>query len=117
MAITAESPDTQPQNALQAAIWVVGAAASFMLMMIAVRELTTTMSSFQVLSFRSIVGIPIMCLVAWHMGFRKIRSRRVGMQISRNIVHFGGQWCWVIGVTLLPLAHVTALDFTMPMWT
>jgi len=39
------------------------------------------------------------------------------MQIGRNFVHFGGQWCWVIGVTLLPLAHVTALDFTMPMWT
>ncbi|CAN0502727.1 unnamed protein product [Laminaria digitata] len=117
MADTAESPDAQPQNALRAAIWVVGAAASFMLMMVAVRELTTTMSSFQILSFRSIVGIPIMCLVAWHMGFRKIRSSRAGMQIGRNVVHFGGQWCWVIGVTLLPLAHVTALDFTMPMWT
>ncbi|MEK9645211.1 MAG: DMT family transporter, partial [Alphaproteobacteria bacterium] len=34
-----------------------------------------------------------------------------------NAVHFGGQWCWVIGVTLLPLAHVTALEFTMPIWT
>ena len=39
------------------------------------------------------------------------------MQIGRNVVHFGGQWCWVIGITLLPMAHVTALEFTMPMWT
>ena len=39
------------------------------------------------------------------------------MQVGRNIVHFGGQWCWVIGITLLPMAHVTALEFTMPMWT
>ena len=117
MAVTTETPEPRPQNVLLAAVWVLGTAASFTLMIVAVRELSTTMSSFQILSFRSIVGIPIMCAVAWYMGFGKIRTRRPAMQIGRNIVHFGGQWCWVIGVTLLPLAHVTALDFTMPMWT
>jgi drug/metabolite transporter (DMT)-like permease len=117
MAETSGRPEPRPQNALLAAVWVLGSAASFTLMIVAVREVSTTMSSFQILSFRSIVGIPIMCVVAWHMGFRNIRSRRPAMQIGRNVVHFGGQWCWVIGVTLLPLAHVTALDFTMPMWT
>jgi len=96
---------------------VLGSAVSFTLMIVAVREVSDTMSSFQILSFRSIVGIPVMCVIAWHMGFRNIRTRRPAMQIGRNFVHFGGQWCWVIGVTLLPLAHVTALDFTMPMWT
>lgn len=117
MADPVERPAPRPQNALLAACWVLGAAGSFILMMISVREMTTSMSSFQVLSFRSIVGIPIMCLVAWHMGFRNIRTRRPVMQVSRNVIHFGGQWCWVIGITLLPMAHVTALEFTMPMWT
>ena len=117
MAKTSGRPEPRPQNVLLAAVWVLGSAVSFTLMIVAVREVSDTMSSFQILSFRSIVGIPIMCVVAWHMGFRNIRTRRPAMQISRNVVHFGGQWCWVIGVTLLPLAHVTALDFTMPMWT
>ena len=117
MADIAERPAPQPQNALLAAFWVLGSTASFVLMMVSVRELSTSMSSFEVLSFRSIIGIPIMCLVAWHMGFRNIRTRRLGMHIGRNVVHFGGQWCWVIGITLLPMAHVTALEFTMPMWT
>jgi drug/metabolite transporter (DMT)-like permease len=106
-----------PQNAVLAAVWVLGTAVSFILMMIAVRELSTSMSSFELLSFRSIVGIPVMCIVAWYMGFHHVRTRRAGMQIGRNVVHFGGQWCWVIGITLLPMAHVTALEFTMPMWT
>ena len=109
--------ETRPANAPLAAVWMLGTAASFILMMIAARELSSRMSSFELLSFRSIIGIPIMCAVAWYMGFRHVRTQRMGMQIGRNVIHFGGQWCWVIGVTLLPLAHVTALEFTMPMWT
>ena len=105
------------QNPVLAAVWVMGMVLSFILMMIAVRELSANMSSFELLSFRSIIGIPIMCLVAWHLGFHKVRTRRFGMQIGRNVVHFGGQWFWVIGITMLPMAHVTALEFTMPMWT
>lgn len=117
MADTAARRTPLPQNAVLAAVWVLGTAVSFILMMIAVRELSTGMSSFELLSFRSIIGIPVMCVVAWYMGFHHVRTRRVGMQIGRNVVHFGGQWCWVIGITLLPMAHVTALEFTMPMWT
>ncbi|PPR12014.1 MAG: Riboflavin transporter [Alphaproteobacteria bacterium MarineAlpha11_Bin1] len=117
MADPAAQTSQPPQNAILAAFWILGTAASFILMMIAVRELSTNMSSFELLSFRSIIGIPVMCLVAWHFGFSKVKTRRVAMQVGRNLVHFGGQWCWVIGITLLPMAHVTALEFTMPMWT
>ncbi len=117
MADPATTSDKPAQNAVLAACWVLGTAASFILMMIAVRELSTNMSSFELLSFRSLIGIPVMCLVAWHLGFHKVKTRRIGMQVGRNVVHFGGQWAWVIGITLLPMAHVTALEFTMPMWT
>ncbi len=117
MAKLGTQTDQTPQNAILAAVWVLGTVASFVLMMVAVRELSTHMSSFELLSFRSIIGIPIMCLVAWRLGFNRIKTRRARMQIGRNVVHFGGQWCWVIGITLLPMAHVTALEFTMPMWT
>ena len=117
MADPAATSEKSAQNAVLAACWVLGTAASFILMMIAVRELSTNMSSFELLSFRSLIGIPVMCLVAWHLGFHKVKTRRIGMQVGRNVVHFGGQWAWVIGITLLPMAHVTALEFTMPMWT
>ncbi|CAN0437011.1 unnamed protein product, partial [Discosporangium mesarthrocarpum] len=117
MANSAELSGPRTDKPVLAAIWVLGMVASFVLMMVSVRELSASMSSFQLLSFRSIIGIPVMCLVAWRLGFHRVRTRRPGMQIGRNIVHFGGQWMWVIGITLLPMAHVTALEFTMPMWT
>ena len=71
MADPAATSDKPAQNAVLAACWVLGTAASFILMMIAVRELSTNMSSFELLSFRSLIGIPVMCLVAWHLGSTK----------------------------------------------
>ena len=41
---------------------------------------------------------------------------RFGMHAVRNTVHFGAQYCWTLGVVLLPLAEVFALEFTMPVW-
>lgn len=104
-------------NAARAAAWMLGTVVSFVLMMIAARELSTKMSSFEILSFRSLIGIPVMCCIAWYMGFHRVRTRRPVFQTVRNVVHFGGQWCWVVGVSLLPLGSVVALEFTMPMWT
>ena len=110
-------PPAQPADAVRAGAWMLGTVCSFVLMIVAVRELSTKMSSFEVLSFRSIVGIPVMLCVAWYMGFRRLPTRRPALQVVRNIIHFGGQWCWVIGLTLLPIGNVIALEFTMPMWT
>ncbi len=106
-----------PSDAVLAGAWMLGTVCSFVLMIVAVRELSTTMSSFELLSFRSIVGIPVMICVAWYMGFRRLWTKRPVMQVARNVVHFGGQWCWVIGLMLLPIGNVIALEFTMPMWT
>jgi drug/metabolite transporter (DMT)-like permease len=36
------------------------------------------------------------------------------LHIARNTIHFGAQFLWATGVTLLPLATVFALEFTMP---
>jgi drug/metabolite transporter (DMT)-like permease len=112
-----ERSPAQPANAVRAGAWMLGTVSSFVLMIVAVRELSTIMSSFELLSFRSIVGIPVMLCVAWYMGFRRLKTRRPGIQVARNVIHFAAQWCWVIGLTLLPIGNVIALEFTMPMWT
>ena len=35
----------------------------------------------------------------------------------RNIVHYASQYAWALSLTMLPLATVFALEFTMPAWT
>jgi drug/metabolite transporter (DMT)-like permease len=37
--------------------------------------------------------------------------------VFRNIFHFVGQYGWFVGIGVLPLAEVFALEFTVPLWT
>jgi drug/metabolite transporter (DMT)-like permease len=39
------------------------------------------------------------------------------LNLLRNVVHYVSQFAWAYTLTLLPLATVFALEFTMPAWT
>jgi drug/metabolite transporter (DMT)-like permease len=45
---------------------------------------------------------------------RTVTLRRARLQLARNTIHFGAQYLWALSITLLPLATVFALEFTMP---
>ena len=40
-----------------------------------------------------------------------------GLNLFRNVVHYASQFSWALSLTMLPLAMVFALEFTMPAWT
>lgn len=102
---------------LRGALWMVGALSSFSLMAIAVRELSATMGSFQILFLRSLVSLALVATVLPYYGLAPLRTRRLGLHVVRNLFHFGGQYAWVYAIALLPLATVFAIEFTMPIWT
>jgi len=41
----------------------------------------------------------------------------MGLNFFRNTVHYASQYAWALSITMLPLAMVFALEFTMPAWT
>jgi drug/metabolite transporter (DMT)-like permease len=41
----------------------------------------------------------------------------MSLNIFRNTVHYASQFSWALSLTMLPLATVFALEFTMPAWT
>jgi drug/metabolite transporter (DMT)-like permease len=102
---------------LRAAAWMVGALLSFSIMAIAVRELLDTMGTFEVLFFRSLVGLVMVLAVVPRYGGAALRTGKFGIHLIRNVLHFGGQFAWVYAIGLLPLATVFAIEFTMPVWT
>lgn len=102
--------------ALRGALWMGGAVLSFVLMAIAVRELTRAMGSFEILFLRSAVSLAMMLALLPLVGLRALRTRRLGLHFLRNALHFGGQYAWVHAIAMLPLATVFAIEFTMPVW-
>jgi len=104
-------------HTLRAAAWMGGALLSFSLMAVAVRELLDTMGTFQVLFFRASISFLIVLAVLPSYGLVALRTRRIGLHTTRNVLHFGGQALWVYAIGVLPLATVFAIEFTMPVWT
>jgi drug/metabolite transporter (DMT)-like permease len=103
--------------ALRGALWMSGAVLSFSLMAIAVRELLRTLGAFEILFLRSAVALVIMAAVVGYLGAERLRTRRFGLHVLRNLFHLGGQYAWVYSIAMLPLATVFAIEFTMPVWS
>lgn len=101
----------------RAALWMTGALASFMAMAIGGRELAAELTTFQILFFRSIVGLAAVALLLQRSGWTQVRTRVFGTHLVRNLAHFAGQYGWFYGLALIPLTEVFAIEFTMPIWT
>lgn len=102
---------------MRAVFWMLGAIASFCLMAIAARELDGKIDKFELLAIRSLVGFGLLVII---MNVIKrptlMFSRRMKTHFWRNFFHFIGQFSWLVGIGLLPLAQVFAIEFTVPLW-
>ena len=93
-----------------------GAILSFCAMAVSVRELSGAHDPFQILFFRSILGVAVLGLVVVRLGPGLLRTPQWGWHAIRHSVHFAAQAGWVYSLALLPLAQVFAIEFTSPVW-
>ena len=102
---------------LKAAVWMLGAIASFSTMAVAGREVSFALDTFEIMLFRSAVGVIIVAFAAIAFDtWRQINREQFSLHFFRNIMHFIGQNLWFYAVTVIPLAQVFALEFTSPIW-
>ncbi len=103
-------------NLFKAIFWITGTLLSFLTLAIAVRELSDTLNSFQIMFMRTIVALFVILVFVAKTGSAALHTRRLKFHFFRNIVHYGATLSWIVGVSLIPLAQVFALEFTMPIW-
>ncbi len=106
-----------PPPVLRAALWMVGAVTSFSAMAVAGRAAAVDLDTFEIMLYRSVVGLIIVVIALtllrrWH----QVSLRHPALQMTRNLAHFTGQNLWFYAVTVIPLAQVFALEFTSPLW-
>jgi drug/metabolite transporter (DMT)-like permease len=91
---------------------------SFSAVAVSVRALAGSLNIFEILAIRNSVGLLVLGAIA--IARPRLRSdllpRYMGLHLARNALHFGAQFGWTLSLTLLPLATVFALEFTMPGW-
>ncbi len=103
---------------IKAALWMLGAIASFSLMAVAGRAVQVELNTFQLMAWRSAIGLVIVValLARSPLGAAQIRSRKPWLHVLRNIFHFAGQNFWFFALTMIPLSQLVALEFTNPIW-
>ena len=85
---------------------------------VAGREATRELAVFQIMEMRSVIGLCMLYpLIRAGGGFAAMRTTRPRDHAARNLVHYAAQYGWFAALTMIPLAQVVAIEFTMPIWT
>jgi len=105
------------QSTLRAAFWMGGSIASFLTMTVAGRAIMPALDVFQVMEMRSVIRWFILLPLGLAAGgFKAMRTRRPLQHIGRNVVHYAGQYAWLMALTMIPLAQLMSIEFTSPIW-
>lgn len=106
-----------PQSIAKAATWMAGWLTLMLVIAVAGREAMRELAVFQVMEMRSIIGLLLLWpLVRMSGGWAALKSQRLREHGARNVVHYAAQYAWFAALTMIPLAQVVAIEFTMPIW-
>jgi drug/metabolite transporter (DMT)-like permease len=115
--MSAGHPSVPAVPVLKAGLWMSGAIVSFCAMAVAGRSLAAELDTFEMMLYRSVIGIALVLAVGGVLGrLGEITTRSLGLHAVRNVFHFTGQNLWFFSLTFIPLAQVFALEFTSPLW-
>ena len=102
----------------RAAFWMAGWLLLMVVIAVAGREVTRELTVFQVMALRSFIGLAMLWPLIRHAGgLAAMRSQRMPQHVGRNIVHYAAQYGWFAALSLIPLAQLVAIEFTMPIWS
>jgi drug/metabolite transporter (DMT)-like permease len=91
---------------------------AMLVMAVAARYVTVELDVFQLLEMRSLIGIVLLIpLIRASGGLKAMKTQRPLQHMARNVVQYAAQYGWFVAMTMIPLAQVVAIEFTMPIWT
>jgi drug/metabolite transporter (DMT)-like permease len=102
---------------LRGMLWMLVEVATMASVMVSARALKSDIHPLQMVLMRAAIGFAIVATLTGIGGWRGLRTTRPALHLGRNFVHITGQFLLFLAVTLMPLAQVTALEFTIPLFT
>lgn len=107
---------SRPNNALKAIGWMALSGVGFSAMTGILRYVTETMDPLQAGFIR--YAFSIFLLAPFFLGGRvgQLRTERLHWHILRGALHTTGVLLWFFALTRIPLADITALSFTSPLF-
>ena len=97
-------------------LWTSAAGLTFSMLNALMRALTLHIDPFQAQFLRYFFGLLVLLPVMWHQGLARYRPQQVGPQFTRGAVHALGLCLWFTALPRIPLADMTAIGFTGPIF-
>lgn len=92
------------------------AAIGMVVMHVLVRAASEGMHPFEVAFFRNVFGLGFILPILWRQGIGQLRLTRPRLMLVRGGSDAVAMLCFFTALTLTPLATVTALSFTAPLF-
>lgn len=105
-----------PPNA-RGLLWNLMSAFAFMSMIMLVRYMSKGYNTGELFFWRAAIGLVLFMPVVLRAGPTLFRTRRAGLHVFRNLMHFVGIACWFYAVAAMNLSMAMALQFTIPLFT
>jgi drug/metabolite transporter (DMT)-like permease len=71
----------------------------------------------QIVFFRGTLSVLAIAAYAWHRGeLGLLRARNWRAHAYRSLAGSMSMFCWFVALTLIPLAQMTAISFTIPLF-
>jgi drug/metabolite transporter (DMT)-like permease len=102
--------------ALRATILMIGALFMFTVMGIFIRLSTADLPVIEVVFFRNALAVLLLLPLAAHRGWSCLHMNRPPLFFLRALVNAGGMFAGFTAISLIPLAEMTALSFTSPLF-
>ncbi len=99
------------------ALWMSIAAGSLASLAVMVRYLAPTIPISELIFFRNIISLLIFLPWVSLGGLSRVRTSRLPLHVFRNSAQYLGMLAWFFAVTVMPLADLAALQFTVPLFT
>jgi len=97
-------------------LWALAAGLVFQFANASMRALTLEMAPMQAQFLRYAVGLLPVLPMLWRVGLSNLRPDSMKGQLWRSALHTGGLVLWFIALPHMPLADMTAISFTNPLF-
>lgn len=102
---------------MRGVLWMLVAVAGLAGVVLAARALKPDIHVFELLFFRAFIGLIAATAFTLPYGWRHLITRRPGLHLVRNVTHICAQYGIFFAIVTVPLAEVTAIEYTIPAMT
>src|SRR3989440_9903877 len=100
----------------RAALWILLSGICAVMMNVLIRVAAQSMHPFEVAFFRCLFGLVLVLPWVIRAGPGLLRGRNAGFYLLRAVVGLVSMATWFYGITVVPLATATAVNFTAPLF-